>query len=109
MPRLLPAPAIGTLPLYNFDIQQEHGFPPPVLALCDAIRAADGVIFVTPEYNYSIPGVLKNAIDWVSRVPRQPFLNKAVAIQSARQRWALRTPPSAIGVGYSAGLGRSKR
>jgi len=80
---ITPAPAIGTLPLYNFDIQQEHGFPAPVLALCDAIRAADGVIFVTPEYNYSVPGVLKNAIDWVSRVPKQPFLNKAVAIQSA--------------------------
>jgi len=64
---IAPAPAIGTLPLYNFDIQQEHGFPAPVLALCDAIRAADGVIFVTPEYNYSVPGVLKNAIDWASR------------------------------------------
>ena len=78
-----PAPPIGTLPLYNFDLQHEHGFPAPLLALCDAIRAADGVIFVTPEYNYSIPGVLKNAIDWVSRVPQQPFLNKPVAIQSA--------------------------
>jgi chromate reductase, NAD(P)H dehydrogenase (quinone) len=80
---ITPAPPIGTMPLYNFDVQQEHGFPAPVLALCDAIRAADGVIFVTPEYNYSIPGVLKNAIDWVSRVPKQPFINKAVAIQSA--------------------------
>jgi chromate reductase, NAD(P)H dehydrogenase (quinone) len=78
-----PSPPIGTLPLYNFDLQQEHGFPAPVLALADAIRAADGVIFVTPEYNYSIPGVLKNAIDWLSRVPQQPFLHKPVAIQSA--------------------------
>jgi chromate reductase, NAD(P)H dehydrogenase (quinone) len=78
-----PSPPIGTMPLYNFDLQQEEGFPAPALALYDAIRAADGVIFVTPEYNYSIPGVLKNAIDWVSRIPRQPFLNKAVAIQSA--------------------------
>jgi chromate reductase, NAD(P)H dehydrogenase (quinone) len=78
-----PAPPIGTLPLYNFDVQQEHGFPAPALALGDAIRAADGVILVTPEYNYSIPGVLKNAIDWVSRLPKQPFLNKAVALQSA--------------------------
>jgi chromate reductase, NAD(P)H dehydrogenase (quinone) len=80
---ITPAPPIGTMPLYNFDIQQEDGFPAPVLVLCDAIRAADGVIFVTPEYNYSVPGVLKNAIDWVSRVPKQPFLNKPVAIQSA--------------------------
>jgi len=81
--RISSSPPIGTMPLYNFDVQQEQGFPAPALALCDAIRAADGVIFVTPEYNYSIPGVLKNAIDWVSRIPKQPFLNKAVAIQSA--------------------------
>jgi chromate reductase, NAD(P)H dehydrogenase (quinone) len=80
---ITPAASIGTMPLYNFDVQQEHGFPAPVLALCDAIRAADGVIFVTPEYNYSVPGVLKNAIDWLSRVPKQPFANKAVALQSA--------------------------
>ena len=51
--------------------------------LADAVRAADGVIFNTPEYNFSIPGGLKNAIDWVSRVPNQPFAGKPVAIQSA--------------------------
>jgi hypothetical protein len=51
--------------------------------LADAIRAADGVIIITPEYNYSIPGALKNAIDWVSRLPDQPFKEKPVAIQSA--------------------------
>jgi len=49
------------------------------------MRAADGVILVTPEYNYSCPGVLKNAIDWVSRLPDQPFAGKPVAIQSASQ------------------------
>jgi chromate reductase len=49
----------------------------------DAIRAADGVIFVTPEYNFSLPGALKNAIDWVSRVQNQPFAGKPIAIQSA--------------------------
>jgi chromate reductase len=48
-----------------------------------AIRAADAVIIITPEYNYSIPGALKNAIDWVSRLPDQPFKEKPVAIQSA--------------------------
>ena len=58
-------------------------FPPAVQKLADAIRAADGVIFNTPEYNFSIPGGLKNAIDWVSRVPNQPFAGKPVAIQSA--------------------------
>ena len=52
-------------------------------ALADAIRAADAVIIITPEYNYSIPGALKNAIDWVSRLPDQPFKEKPVAIQSA--------------------------
>ena len=58
-------------------------FPLPVNALADAIRAADGVIFCTPEYNFTIPGGLKNAIDWVSRVPNQPFAGKPVALQSA--------------------------
>jgi chromate reductase len=56
-----------------------------VNALAESIRSADGVIFVTPEYNYSVPGVLKNAIDWVSRLPEQPFKNKPVALQSASQ------------------------
>jgi chromate reductase len=70
------------MPLYNADVQAQ-GFPPAATALADAIRAADGVIIVTPEYNYSMPGVLKNAIDWVSRVPDQPFANKPVALQSA--------------------------
>lgn len=82
--KLTPSPPIGTMPLYNADIQAE-GFPEPVKMLGDAIRAADAVLFVTPEYNYSIPGVLKNAIDWVSRLPDQPFAGKPIAIQSASQ------------------------
>jgi chromate reductase len=77
------APPFTGFPLYNFDIQTSSGFPAPVNALVDAIRAADGVIFVTPEYNFSLPGALKNAIDWVSRVQNQPFAGKAIAIQSA--------------------------
>src|SRR5207237_9613739 len=51
--------------------------------LADGIGAADGVIIVTPEYNFSIPGGLKNAIDWVSRLPSQPFAGKPIALQSA--------------------------
>jgi chromate reductase len=51
----------------------------------DAVAGADGVIFVTPEYNYSVPGVLKNAIDWASRLDPQPFKGKPCAIQSASQ------------------------
>lgn len=78
-----PSPSIE-MPLYNADIQAQ-GFPPPATTLADAIRSADGVIIVTPEYNYSAPGVLKNAIDWVSRLKDQPFLQKPVAIQSASQ------------------------
>jgi chromate reductase len=77
------APAFGDMPPYNADVQNRDGFPQSVTALADAIRAADGVIFVSPEYNFSIPGTLKNAIDWVSRTPDQPFKNKPVALQSA--------------------------
>jgi chromate reductase, NAD(P)H dehydrogenase (quinone) len=76
------APPFSEFPLYNADIQNSTGFPAPVQALADAIRAADGVIFVTPEYNFGIPGALKNAIDWVSRLPNQPFAGKPVALQS---------------------------
>jgi chromate reductase, NAD(P)H dehydrogenase (quinone) len=76
------APPFAEFPLYNADIQNTTGFPAAVSALADAIRAADGVIFCTPEYNFSLPGGLKNAIDWVSRLPNQPFAGKPVAIQS---------------------------
>jgi chromate reductase, NAD(P)H dehydrogenase (quinone) len=77
------APSIGDIPLYNADVQNKHGFPAAVTALGDAIRKADGVIIVSPEYNFSVPGVLKNALDWVSRLPDQPFQYKPVALQSA--------------------------
>jgi chromate reductase len=80
--KLSEAPSFAEFPLYNADIQ-ESGFPSAVQKLAEAVRTADGVIFNSPEYNFSIPGGLKNAIDWVSRVPNQPFAGKAVAIQSA--------------------------
>ncbi len=76
-----PLGSVGDLPLYNADIQAE-GFPTAVLAMGEAITKADGIIIVTPEYNYSIPGGLKNAIDWLSRLPAQPFAGKPTAIQS---------------------------
>ena len=76
------APSFREFPLYNADIQNSSGFPATVTTMADAIRSADGVIFCTPEYNFSIPGGLKNAIDWVSRLPNQPFAGKPIAIQS---------------------------
>lgn len=57
--------AIGELPLYSYD--HDADYPPPARALKEAIADVDAVLFVTPEYNRSIPGVLKNAIDWASR------------------------------------------
>jgi chromate reductase, NAD(P)H dehydrogenase (quinone) len=77
------APPFSEFPLYNADMETSTGFPAAVQKLAEAVRAADGVIIVTPEYNFSIPGALKNALDWVSRVPNQPFTGKPVAIQSA--------------------------
>jgi chromate reductase, NAD(P)H dehydrogenase (quinone) len=77
------SPPWSGFPIYNADDQNTTGFPKDVEVLADAIRKADGVIFVTPEYNYGIPGGLKNAIDWLSRLKDQPFANKPVAIQSA--------------------------
>ncbi|HVH76098.1 MAG TPA: NADPH-dependent FMN reductase [Stellaceae bacterium] len=73
---------IGDIPLYNEDVRAQ-GFPPPVERLRRQIAAADALLFVTPEYNYSMSGVLKNAIDWASRPPEQPFAGKPVAITGA--------------------------
>ena len=89
---LMPAGAILTvapiddIPLYNGDDEAEHGVPAPVAALKDAIAAADGLLLATPEYNNSIPGVFKNAIDWASRPPGdipRLFHGKPVAIVGA--------------------------
>lgn len=76
------APPFADFPIYNADVQ-DKGMPDAVTALAEAVRAADGVIFTSPEYNFSMPGGLKNAIDWVSRVTNQPFAGKPVALQSA--------------------------
>jgi chromate reductase len=77
-----PAPPWQSIPIYNHDVQTV-GFPAPVTEWANAIRDADGVIIVSPEYNWSIPGGLKNAIDWVSRMKDQPFADKPIAVQSA--------------------------
>jgi chromate reductase, NAD(P)H dehydrogenase (quinone) len=75
--------SIGGIPLYNGDLESERGIPAPVAALKDKIAAADALLLATPEYNNSMPGVLKNAIDWLTRpakdIPRV-FGDKPVAI-----------------------------
>jgi chromate reductase, NAD(P)H dehydrogenase (quinone) len=76
------APPYRGFPLFDADFQAGNAIPADVVALGDAIRAADCVITVSPEYNWSIPGPLKNAIDWLSRLPEQPFKEKPVLIQS---------------------------
>lgn len=77
------SPDFGDLPIYNADDQNTQGFPTRVTKIADGIRAADGIVIVSPEYNFSVPGGLKNALDWISRLPEQPFRNKPVALQSA--------------------------
>lgn len=74
---------LDPIPLYNGDLE-EHNYPQVVIDFKDKIRKADAILIATPEYNYSIPGVLKNAIDWASRPPRDiPFSEKPAAIIGA--------------------------
>ncbi|NNC75163.1 MAG: NAD(P)H-dependent oxidoreductase [Acidimicrobiia bacterium] len=58
---------LNDIPLYNFDVEEEVGFPEPVAVLRQAMADADGLLIASPEYNYSMTGALKNAIDWASR------------------------------------------
>lgn len=74
-------PSFGALPLYNQDIQ-DAGMPEVVTAYAAAVAEVDAVLFVTPEYNWSIPGGLKNAIDWLSRLNPHPLDGKPAAIWS---------------------------
>jgi chromate reductase, NAD(P)H dehydrogenase (quinone) len=78
--------SIAAIPLYNGDEEAAQGIPQAVARLKDAIAAADGLLLVTPEYNNSVPGVAKNAVDWLSRPPtdvRRVFGGKPVAIAGA--------------------------
>jgi chromate reductase, NAD(P)H dehydrogenase (quinone) len=78
--------SIREIPLYDGDVEEQQGLPPAVQTLKDRIAEADGLLIVTPEYNASIPGVLKNAIDWLSRpatdIPRV-FGGRPVGIMGA--------------------------
>jgi chromate reductase len=77
------APSFANFPIYNFDIQQSSGFPGDVDVLHNAVTAADGLLIVSAEYNWSIPGGLKNAIDWLSRYKEVSLKDKPCCIQSA--------------------------
>jgi chromate reductase len=70
------------VPLYNADVEAV-GDPPAVAALKQAVMAADGLLLLTPENNGSLPGVLKNCLDWVSRPPEQALFHKPVALAGA--------------------------
>lgn len=85
--------SIGDLPLYNADVEREQGFPEAVQRFRDELAAADGLLFATPEYNYSVTGALKNAIDWASRSP-SPID---------------RAPAAILGVGGRLGTARSQQ
>jgi chromate reductase len=71
------------IPPYDDDVRAGSGYPPAVAAFRDALKAADALLIATPEYNFSVSGVLKNAIDWASRPPEQPFDGKPIAIMGA--------------------------
>src|SRR5450432_715728 len=77
--------SIADIPLYNadLDLPAAKERPGTVTAFREAMGKADGLVIVSPEYNYSIPGGLKNAIDWASRAEDSPLLKKPVALLSA--------------------------
>ncbi|WP_035844514.1 NADPH-dependent FMN reductase [Kitasatospora azatica] len=93
------------MPLYNGDVDAAQGPPKGALDLRDRIERCDGFVIASPEYNASVPGVLKNAIDWVSRVQPQPLKDKNAMLVSAspslsggnRGLWALRVPLEHLG------------
>ena len=76
---IVAAPPYEGFPHFNQDL----AIPADVMALAEAVRGADGVVIVSPEYGWTIPGALKNALDWVSKTKDQPFKDKPVALQSA--------------------------
>lgn len=86
------------MPLYDGDLEAAEGYPEAVTLLYEQIKAADAIVISTPEYNKAPPGVLKNALDWVSRIKGNPWKDKPVAIISAaggraggdRSQYALR-------------------
>ena len=92
-------------PSYNQDVQDKEGFPPGADRLRECIQTNDAFVISSPEYNASMPGLLKNTIDWVSRFQPQPFNEKHGLLLSAspsmvggnRGAWALRVPLEHLG------------
>jgi NAD(P)H-dependent FMN reductase len=90
---------------YSQDAQSRDGFPAPIESLRDRITASDAFVIASPEYNASLPGTLKNSIDWVSRFSPQPFNERHALLMSAspsmvggnRGLWALRVPLEHLG------------
>lgn len=79
---------ISAFPLYNADIEAE-GYPEAVSEVRERVRELDGILFSSPEYNYGVSGVLKNAIDWISRPPAtSPLFGKPVAFMGASTGYA---------------------
>ncbi|MFP1625184.1 NADPH-dependent FMN reductase [Streptomyces sp. 5K101] len=93
------------MPPYDGDVEASEGLPEGALALRDRLEQCDAFVISSPEYNASMPGVLKNTIDWVSRVQPQPFKTKHALLVSAspsmvggnRGLWALRVPLEHLG------------
>lgn len=94
------------MPLYDADLQAREGIPAGARALADRIGVARGLLLASPEYNYSLPGTLKNAIDWVSRIRPVPLRGKSCFLLAAsngqvgglRGLWQLRIPLEGLGM-----------
>ena len=94
------------MPLYDADLQANSGLPKGALELIRRTALADGLLIASPEYNYSLPGTLKNAIDWVSRSRPMPTRGKSALLMAAsngryggiRGLWQLRIPLEGVGI-----------
>lgn len=94
------------VPLYDGDLQAREGVAPGATALAARVAAAEGILLSSPEYNYSLPGTLKNLIDWVSRIRPVPLRGKSCLLMAAsngqfggiRGLWQLRIPLEGLGV-----------
>ena len=100
------------MPSYDGDQEEKGLFPPGALKFAERIKAADGLLVSLPEYNFSIPGNFKNAIDWVSRIRPVPFQGKSALLMAAsrgavggiRGLWQARIPLEGLGVHVYPGM-----